>query len=105
MKFQFTYTLKNENTTKIPIYNSNSPKNACMKVINKLLRDIDDDIIRIPITIVNLESQKKYYYIAICIKNNIPIKKIINKTKTIFVRYSVYIEKKSATFIEYGKNT
>lgn len=105
MKQQYTYTLKNENSNKIPIYNSNSPKNACLKIINRLLRDENDDIKRIPITIINLETQKKYYYIAICIKNNIPIKKVINKHKAIYLRYSVFVEKKSSSFIEFGKNT
>lgn len=105
MKSQFTFTLKNENINKIPIYISNSPKNACIKIVNRLLREENEEIKRIPIVIINLETQKKYYYVAICVKNDIPIKKIINKNKIIFIRYNVFVEKKSSSFIEFGKKT
>lgn len=100
-KYHYTYTLDFNDLyiDKEKLYVSNSPKNACMKIVNRLLRNVDKDIV-IPISVINLDKDYKvYYYKCMCVKLKEPIRKQINRYKEITIRYDVVIVKYSEKFV------
>lgn len=102
-KYNYTYQINGISNTKTHNYISNSPMNACRKIANRFLRDKNDEIINFNITIVNMITNKKYYYKVFANKNEVPVYKQISKFKIIEMRYAVFIQKMPNTLIEYLK--
>lgn len=100
-KQHYTFIINGILNNKIHNYISNSPKNACMKVVNRILRDTDEQLVNLNVTIINLVTNKKYYYKIIASKNETPVYKRINDFKTISLRYRVFIQKVPTDLIEY----
>ncbi|HEY1055087.1 MAG TPA: hypothetical protein VGE24_08135 [Emticicia sp.] len=67
------------------------PKYACNKVFNRILRDATTDLVEVMVTIIQLDTNKKFYYKCYAIKYATP--------KVIEVQKFKYISKKYDTSI------
>lgn len=101
LKYHFTYIINNEDRNKNHNYISNSPMNACRKMINRYLRDKNEDLYTLNITVINMDTNKRYHYKVFANKNDVPLFKTISKYKTIEMRYSVFIQKVPTSLIKF----
>lgn len=102
-KNHYTYFINGESDDKIHNYVSNSAGNVAKKIVNRYLRNKNDKIIDFNLTVINIETNKRYYYKVMCVKYDIPIYKRISEYKTIQQRYNIFIQKMPKNLIEYLK--
>lgn len=102
-KSHYTFFINGEDDNKLHNYISNSAGNVAKKIVNRYLRTKNDATVNLNLTVVNIETNKKYYYKVMCVKYDIPIYKRISQYKTIQQRYSIFIQKMPNNLIDYLK--
>lgn len=92
MRINYTFLLPNGDISK-SIFKSNSPKNSCIKIFNRILRESNEKSLEVKLIILDLQREKKFYYLCHAVLD--PHEKQISKDKIITIKYDTNITKLS----------